>query len=165
MSDTSSLRKLAGPVGLVAAGLLAGGVLAATLSASADTATPSPTAPSAPGGSGQGVAPQGDGDPHHSQRSDETLLTGDAASKVRAAALAKYPGATIERAETDSDGVYEAHLVTADGQHVTVEVDKSYKVTGLEAHGPGGPGGHHGGRPNDNDADDAADQAAPTSNT
>jgi hypothetical protein len=33
-----------------------------------------------------------------------TLLTGDTAAKVKAAALAKYPGATIQRVETDSDG-------------------------------------------------------------
>jgi hypothetical protein len=30
------------------------------------------------------------------------------------AALAKYPNATIQRVETDSDGVYEAHIVTTD---------------------------------------------------
>ena len=38
------------------------------------------------------------------QRSDETLLTGDTAAKVRAAALAKVSGGTIERVETDADG-------------------------------------------------------------
>ena len=37
------------------------------------------------------------------------------------------------RVETDSDGVYEAHLTTSDGQRVTVEVDKSFKVTGEES--------------------------------
>jgi hypothetical protein len=75
----------------------------------------------------------GNVDESKSQRPDEQLLTGDTASKVRAAALAKYPGATILRVETDSDGVYEAHLTTKSGQRVTVEVDKSFKVTGEEA--------------------------------
>ena len=42
------------------------------------------------------------------------------------------------RVETDSDGVYEAHLTTSGGQRVTVEVDKSFKVTGEES-GPGHP--------------------------
>ena len=42
------------------------------------------------------------------------------------------------RVETDSDGVYEAHLTTSGGQRVTVEVDKSFKVTGEEP-GPGHP--------------------------
>ena len=38
------------------------------------------------------------------QRSDETLLTGDTASKVQAAALAKVSGGTVVRVETDADG-------------------------------------------------------------
>jgi hypothetical protein len=85
-------------------------------------------------------APLNPGDPTKSQRPDETLLTGDTAAKVKAAALAKYPGATVQRVETDSDGVYEAHLVTKAGDPVTVEMDKSFTVTGTEAHGgPGGP--------------------------
>ena len=76
--------------------------------------------------------PDGSRDESKSQRPDEQLLTGDTAAKVRAAALAKYPGATIQRVETDSDGVYEAHLTTADGQRVTVEVGKDFAVTGEE---------------------------------
>jgi hypothetical protein len=55
-------------------------------------------------------------DESKSQRPDEQLLTGDTANKVRAAALANYPGATVLRVETDSDGVYEAHLSTTDGR-------------------------------------------------
>ena len=38
------------------------------------------------------------------QRSDETLLTGDTAAKVRQLALTKVPGGTIVRVETDADG-------------------------------------------------------------
>ena len=38
------------------------------------------------------------------QRSDETLLTGNTASRVRPAALARVPGGTIDRVETDADG-------------------------------------------------------------
>ena len=75
----------------------------------------------------------GNVDESKSQRPDEELLSGDTASKVQAAALAKYPGATVLRVETDSDGVYEAHLETTDGQRVTVEVDKAFKVTGEES--------------------------------
>jgi hypothetical protein len=44
----------------------------------------------------------------------------------------------VLRVETDSDGVYETHLRTADGQRVTVEVGKDFTVTGLEA----APAGH-----------------------
>jgi uncharacterized membrane protein YkoI len=68
------------------------------------------------------------------QRSDETLLTGDTAAKVRAAALAKVSGGTIERVETDADGhaAYEAHMVRSDGSRVTVYVNKSFDVVGVE---------------------------------
>jgi hypothetical protein len=62
------------------------------------------------------------------------LLTWDAASKgFEAAALANYPGATVLRIETGSNGVYEAHLWTADGQRATAEVGKEFAVTGLES--------------------------------
>ena len=73
--------------------------------------------------------------PEQSQRSDEKLLTGTTAAKVKAAALAKYPGATIERVETDSDGVYEAHIVTKAGDQVIVQVDKDFAVTGTQTGG------------------------------
>jgi hypothetical protein len=73
------------------------------------------------------------------------LLTGTTAERVRAAALANYPGATLVRIETDSDGIYEAHLTTTSGEPVTVEVDRSFIVTGTEQAGHGGPGGPAGG--------------------
>ena len=68
------------------------------------------------------------------QRSDETLLTGDTAAKVRAAALAKVSGGTIERVETDADGnaAYEAHMTRSDGSRVTVYVNKSFEVVGTQ---------------------------------
>jgi hypothetical protein len=74
-------------------------------------------------------------------RSDETLLTGDVAAKVTAAAKAKEPTATIERVETDSDGVYEAHMVRTDGTHIIVQIDKGFAVTSVQVGGAGGPGG------------------------
>ena len=79
------------------------------------------------GGPGQAGAPP--------QRPDETLLTGDAAAKVRAAALAKVSGGTIERVETDADGnaAYEAHMTRSDGSRVTVYVNRSFEVVGTEA--------------------------------
>src|SRR6476620_5245486 len=64
------------------------------------------------------------------QRPDETLLTGDTAAKVRAAALANVSGGTIDRVETDADGhaAYEAHMTRSDGSRVTVYVNKSFDV-------------------------------------
>jgi hypothetical protein len=80
--------------------------------------------------------------PWGAQRSDETLLTGDPASKVRALALAKVPGGTIVRVETDADGhaAYEAHMIDASGSPVTVYVDKALNVVSVESGGPGGHG-------------------------
>ena len=75
------------------------------------------------------------------QRSDETPLTGDALSKVTAAAKAKVPGGTIIRVETDADGnsAYEAHMVKADGTPVTVYVNKQFDVVSVESGMPGRP--------------------------
>jgi hypothetical protein len=78
------------------------------------------------------------------QRSDETPLSGDTASKVRALALAKVPGGTIVRVETDADGnaAYEAHMTKADGTPVTVYVSKSFDVVSVQSGMPGPPNGH-----------------------
>jgi hypothetical protein len=75
------------------------------------------------------------------QRSDETLLSGDTAAKVRQLALAKVPGGTVVRVETDADGhaAYEAHMVKADGTPVTVYVSKQLAVVSVETGMPGPP--------------------------
>lgn len=159
----------------VAAGLAAatGIALAGASLASADTTTqPSaataygqsaPAQGEAPAGAGQG-SPNGNTDPSKPMRSDETLLTGDVAAKVTAAAKAEEPTATIERVETDSDGVYEAHMVRTDGTHIIVQVDKSYAVTAVQEGGAGGPGGQGGGTP-PSTGQGSAPSAAPSSAT
>jgi hypothetical protein len=88
------------------------------------TSTAQPSAP--PGASAQ--------NPWGNQRSDETLLTGDALAKVAAIAQAKVPGGTIVRVETDADGhaAYEAHMTKADGTPVTVYVDKNFNFVSVE---------------------------------
>ena len=150
-----SARRWGTGAALVAAGLAGGVIIAGAMGASANAATssPSPAATSgtsgatgATGGSGAATTtPQHPtGDKSKPQRSDETLLTGDTAAKVTAAALATYPGATIQRVETDSDGVYEAHIVTTAGDWVIVQVGKDFTVTGTQQPGQGGPGGHKG---------------------
>jgi uncharacterized membrane protein YkoI len=114
--STTKIRRASGAAALLAAGLVAGGVLAGTLTAgAAETASPSASSSSATAGNPA-----------------ETPLTGSKLSEVKAAVLAKYPGATFDRVETDSDGVYEAHITKADGSSVTVELDKSFAVTGEE---------------------------------
>jgi uncharacterized membrane protein YkoI len=74
----------------------------------------------------------GNGD---AQRSDETALAGDTATKVKEAALAKTGGGTVERVETDADGhaAYEAHVLKPDGTRVTVYVNKQFEVVGTES--------------------------------
>jgi ABC-type transport system substrate-binding protein len=71
----------------------------------------------------------------------ETLLTGDTASKVRAAALAKVSG-TVERVETnvDSSAPYEAHIRKADGSEVEVQVSRDFTVAAVND--MGGMGRH-----------------------
>ena len=136
-SEQRGWRGWGGKAALAVGGMLVGGVLVGTLTANAANTTGTAGqagAYGAPGGPRHG----GNVDESKSQRPDEHLLTGDTASNVRAAALAKYPDATVLRVETDSDGVYEAHLIAKSGQRVTVEVDKAFKVTGEES-GPGHP--------------------------
>jgi hypothetical protein len=125
-------------VALVGSGLVAGGILAGTLTAVAadderSTSDSSTSREEGARGDGHGGGPRGNGDPSQPQRDDEELLTGDTATQVTEAALTEYPDATIERVETDSDGVYEAHLVTADGERVTVELDEDFSITGTES--------------------------------
>jgi hypothetical protein len=159
--STPITRKYGRSIALIAGGLVAGGVLAGGLSAhAADTPSPSSSSSSSSSASTAPTNPN-PGDPSKPQRSDETLLTGTTAQKVKDAVSAKYPGATFVRVETDSDGVYEAHITKADGTATIVGVDASYNVTGEEAGGGGGHGGHGGpGGANDNDADDTGASAA-----
>ena len=123
----------------VGGGLVAGGILAGTVTAAAADDEPSS---GATGSSGYGAPADGDrdgdgrgpGGHHGGPGAGEEPLTGDTADSVEAAVLEEYPGATIERLETDADGVYEAHITTADGEQVTVEFDDSFAVTGTEQH-------------------------------
>ena len=113
------------------AGLVTGGVLMTGLSANAadGSGTPSTGTSSTTG--------NGNTDPTKPMRDDEQLLTGTTKDKVTAAVKAKYPDATFQRVETDSDGVYEAHILV-DGKPVTVELDKSFAITGTESAPTGG---------------------------
>jgi hypothetical protein len=121
---------------LVGSGLVAGGILAGTLTATAandETGTTDSSTVQEDGRSHHGGP--GNGDPSQPQRDDEELLTGDTATQVTEAVLAEYPDATIERVETDSEGVYEAHIVTTDDERLTVLVDENFEVTGTDSHG------------------------------
>lgn len=138
MKELSRTKKMVAGGALVLAGFGAGAAVAVTGSASAATDAVS-------SGVSQAATQL---DPTKSVRPDEHLLTGTTAAKVRAAALAKYPNATVQRVETDSDGVYEAHIVTSGGQELIVQVGKDFAVTGTDTMGdPGGHGGPQGAPP------------------
>ena len=83
-----------------------------------------PGGPCGPDGRGGPGGPGGD--------LDEEALTGTTATKVKEAALAKVPGGTVLRLETDSGGAYEAHVRKADGTPVEVKVSKQFEVTSVE---------------------------------
>ena len=81
-----------------------------------------------PGGKRGGRGPGG--------RGGETALTGETKQKVEAAVLAKYPGATIVRTETnrDTNAPYESHIKTTDGKELEVLVNKDFEVVDAREH-------------------------------
>jgi hypothetical protein len=58
-----------------------------------------------------------------------TIITGAAANKAKALALAKYPGGTVNRVLKLSDGSYAVHMIKISWPH-HVFVSKDFKVTG-----------------------------------
>jgi hypothetical protein len=126
--------------GALALGAAAGAAGIAN-AASGDNAQSSarPAAPAFAANGSPGQPPGGQDPTAMSHGPGETVLTGAVASKVRSAALAAVPGATVIRVETDSAGAaYEAHLRKSDGSYVTVKLDKGFQVTGTQS-GFGGP--------------------------
>jgi hypothetical protein len=58
-----------------------------------------------------------------------TIITGAAADKAKAAAVAEYPGGTVNRVLQLSDGSYAVHRIGVPAPH-HVFVSKDFKVTG-----------------------------------
>jgi hypothetical protein len=58
-----------------------------------------------------------------------TIITGAAADKAKAAAVAKYPGGTVNRVLKLSDGSYAVHRIATPAPH-HVFVSQDFKVTG-----------------------------------
>jgi uncharacterized membrane protein YkoI len=120
---------------LVTVAAVGAAAVSAAAAAGAATSTTTTAAPSS-----SGTATQQQHDPsqggHTANGKTEVLLTGDTASKVKAAALAKVPG-TVERVETnvDSSAPYEAHIVKSDGTEVEVQVGSDYSVAAVNAMG------------------------------
>jgi hypothetical protein len=95
------------------------------------TATAAPTAQSAqasPVGQSGGPSPAGQVPPNWSPGTG-TVITGAAADKAKAAAVAKYPGGTVNRVLKLSDGSYAVHRIATPAPH-HVFVSQDFKVTG-----------------------------------
>jgi hypothetical protein len=60
-----------------------------------------------------------------------TIVTGPAADKAKAAAVAAYPGGTVNRVVLLSDGQYNVHIIGVNWPH-HVFVNQSFKVVGAE---------------------------------
>lgn len=123
---------------VTAAAVAAAAVGGATFANAASNSTTTTTAsPSASGAS----APQTVNGRHSVGGKTEQPLTGDTAAKVKAAALAKVPGGTVDRLETnvDSSAPYEAHITKSDGTQVTVEISSDFKVATVQDMGAGHP--------------------------
>jgi hypothetical protein len=60
-----------------------------------------------------------------------TIITGTAADKAKAAALAAYPGGTVNRVVLLSNGEYNVHMIGVSWPH-HVFVSTSFKVVGAE---------------------------------
>lgn len=60
-----------------------------------------------------------------------TLVTGTAANKAKAAAVAAYPGGTVDRVVRLGNGDYNVHIIAVNWPH-HVFVSKDFKVIGAE---------------------------------
>lgn len=128
-----SLRSKLVTFAAVAAAAVSGAAIA-----NAATSGKSSSQNGSPSQSQQQAAPQRDPSKggHTVNGKTETLLSGDVAAKVKAAALAKVSG-TVERVETnvDSSVPYEAHIRKSDGTEVEVQVNEDYSVAAVNEMG------------------------------
>jgi hypothetical protein len=115
--------------GALVGATIAGGALGASLVGTAGAQTSS----SSGSASATATAPDPSQGGHTANGVTETLLTGDTAAKVTAAAQGAVSGATIDRVETDAEGAaYEAHMTKSDGSKVTVKVNSDFSVASVE---------------------------------
>lgn len=64
-------------------------------------------------------------------------MTGAKLTSITTAIVAKYPGATVDRASTETDGkstdAYEAKVTKGDGSHVEILLNSAFAITGEHA--------------------------------
>jgi hypothetical protein len=69
--------------------------------------------------------------PANFQPGTGTIVTGTAANKAKAAALAAYPGGSVNRVVLLSNGQYNVHMIGVNWPH-HVFVNQSFQVVGAE---------------------------------
>lgn len=149
--------KILATAGLAAAAGLGVGAAATSL---ADTTSPSATSSPSSSSSSSADSNKSSGDDASKDATQDcgpragkgargmhkhTEVTGTAATSVKNAVTAKYPGATIEKVLQDEDGSYDV-LATKSGDRVMYEVSKDLKTITERTGGPG-KGGPRGERP------------------
>jgi hypothetical protein len=94
-------------------------------------ATATPPAQTGPGARGGHQAPPAGQGPQNWRPGTGTIITGAAADKAKAAAVARYPQGTVNRVLKLSDGSYAVHRIGpgTNGQH-HIFVSPDFKVTG-----------------------------------
>jgi uncharacterized membrane protein YkoI len=136
-SHTTATRRAA------ALALLAGGVVAGAITTSAFTANAQSTSTTSTSSTSTSMQ-HAPGRPSNG----ETPVTGTKATQLKAAALAKVPGGTVESVNTDTDhsgAAYEVHVTKANGSEVEVLFDTNLRYVTTETNpGPHGPGGGSG---------------------
>jgi hypothetical protein len=128
-------------LGAVALAALALGASAIAGAATGSSGSSSSTTSSDPTSSGGGPPPgftAADAPGTATHENAEKTVTGEAADKAKAAALASVGGGTAGAVTGDfrNSGDYEVAVTKSDGSQVAVRLDKAFKV---ETH-PGGPG-------------------------
>jgi hypothetical protein len=137
MTMRKSLKQVLIGVAALAALALGGSALAGASSSSSSSS--SSTQPQGPGPGGPPGFTAADAPGTAAHESAEKAVTGEAAQKAQAAAVASVGSGTAGAVTTDFFGKgYEVDVTKTDGTKVTVHLDSSFKV---QAH-PGGPGMH-----------------------
>ncbi len=112
---------------------VAGGAVGASLLGTAQAQTGSSSSTASTAATASNPAPDPSQGGHTANGITETVLTGDTATKVTAAAQGAVPGATIDRVENDAEGAtYEAHVTKSDGTKATVKVNADFSVASVE---------------------------------
>jgi hypothetical protein len=127
----SKRRKITTSVAVVVAAIAVGigGVAIADANSSSNVAAPSKVIPFQ---SGQQGATNVDGQvPADFTQGAGTIVAGAAADKAKAAAVADYPGGTVNRVVLLSGGDYNVHVIGVNWPH-HVFVSKDFKVIGAE---------------------------------